>query len=254
MIIQQTPFNSIEAIIFDIDFTLAIPHNARFYDDIGNFVKKQIMLTFSISDLEFEKLNNYYTSNNNWVEKSFVDFENLRSIFHLLGLNYSNIDWEMYSTGYDICREFIDLKDPTNFFFVDEEIVCMLENYKKSKIKISALSNCPENLSRRVLRKCGINPDYFFDIYYPWLNHMASPPKVTFESKVFLEIAERLAIDPCKIISIGDNFHMDIVHAKNAGMKTCHISEKFIDSTIHYKSVLDFFVDHQKNCPILFGS
>ncbi len=242
---QEYALASIEAIVFDIDFTLVVPEDKTFYDDIGIHIQEYIMSTFSINEDQFNSINNYYIGKNNWAEKVLLDKGNLTTICKLLGIDYSLINWQMYDRAFDYLRSHTENRTTDQYFVTNPQVVEMLEHYKQSNIQILALSNCPENLSRKVLQSTGIDPEYHFDIYHPWLNTHYSPPKVTHETKIFLELAERVAKDPAKIISIGDNYSMDIYHANSAGYKTCYISPNTKPATFNCSTVLDFYDLHR---------
>lgn len=112
--------------------------------------------------------------------------------------------------------------EPAPFFIRAPDTVDHLTALR-SHVRIAAITDSPEPLSRRILSAIGLNPDTDFDLYLPWQRDDAGPPKRTRGSAPFAEIAARLGIPHDRILAIGDTPRFDLDPAARIGMKTLHL-------------------------------
>lgn len=202
---KESFFSDVDVVIFDIDNTLVKPHNPDFYRQYSEAVNRAAQVYLGVSQERAIEIANFYRDHYGGGEKVF------------LGLGDKGPD---FSILYDeMCRI-----DPSGQFYSHQEIHDLIQKLRKEGKKIVALTDSPENLSRRILAEAGFDPDNDFDLYLPFRREYG-PPKLVEGDKVFTRIASHFQVEPGRVLSIGDGYNSDIAPAQALGMKTCLVSD-----------------------------
>ena len=97
--------------------------------------------------------------------------------------------------------------------------------------KVVAITDSPENLSRRILADIGIDPDCDFDLYLPYTIDRG-PLKILEAGRIFEKVASCFEMSLTRTISIGNSYRSDIKPARRLGMKTCLVSFETRDGDV----------------------
>ena len=238
--------DEIKAIIFDIDNTLAFPTDPDFYLDIGEFVQNLTLKILGTDLNTFNLLRDYYVEvEKSYVEKMYFNINEFKKVANMLNIPLDNLEVSLYFKAFNEIKNFTNMKIPDGVFISKSNVKDLFADIRSYNIKIVALSNCPEILSRRVLSEIDINPDLDFDLYHPWYDLYLYPPKICHPKATFNKIINTLGLEPASVISVGDSLHMDILPARELGVKTAHIDTNFVDlqyiNNNTFKSVEDFW-------------
>lgn len=183
----------IKHIWFDVDGTLA-PHTDEFnqvhnqlrYQTYAHAINKP--LTEEIQQ-EFEALYKKYGSNS--------------AVFRSLGL------------ASDYWMKHFESIDKTKYYRPDEAIYGTIEKLKNI-VPISVYTNLTAEGTKETLQKLKINPD--------WMTHYLSGDDVKERKPAldgFYKMIELTGLPAKEICYVGDRVKVDILPAKEVGMKTC---------------------------------
>lgn len=101
--------------------------------------------------------------------------------------------------------------------YLFDDVIATLSELKK-KYRLALLSNGNPKSQRRKLATIDI--DDFFE--YTLISGEFSVNKP--DSLIFNHVAKQLSLDSCQCVYVGDNYQVDIVGAKNAGMQAIYIN------------------------------
>lgn len=210
---QKDMVPGIDLVIVDIDNTLVKPKDHDFYRQYGNAVNTAVSSYLGISIEEGTRVADFYRQNFGGGEMALFS-GNISRFFPEYGEHEPNIEL-LYDT---ICSI-----DPSNQF-QDDGISANLINLLRSQGKrVVAITDSPEELSRKILAYAGIKPDDDFDLYLPYTRERG-PLKILQRETVFRAVADYFEIAPDRILSIGDTYKSDIEPAEKLGMRTCLVS------------------------------
>jgi FMN phosphatase YigB (HAD superfamily) len=210
---QKDMLPGIEVVILDIDNTLVKPKDHGFYDKYSHAVNAATGMYLGVSIEEGTRVADFYRQNFGGGEMALFS-GNIGRFFPEYG---------QYEPNTEMLYELISSIDPSNQF-EDDGISAKLINLLRSQGKrVVAITDSPEELSRKILTDAGIKPDDDFDLYLPYTRERG-PLKILQREKVFSTVAEYFEIAPDRILSIGDTYKSDIEPAEKLGMRTCLVS------------------------------
>ncbi|MEK7517483.1 MAG: HAD family hydrolase [Patescibacteria group bacterium] len=215
---EKSIFDDVDVVIFDIDKTLVKPRDEGFYAQYVQAVNRAVASYLDVSLERATEIANFYRQHFGGGERALFD-GNLSTYFPELTGQEPN---------YSILYEEMCKIDPTNQFDSHSEVRESIQRLRSTGKKVVALTDSPEDLSKRVLKEAGLDPDTDFDLYLAYRPNQG-PHKLMRSKEVFREVAEYFGIAPEKVLSIGDSYATDIQPAEALGMKTCFVSEKKVD-------------------------
>ncbi len=209
---QKDSLPGIDLVIFDIDNTLVYPDNPHFYQNYSDAVERAIAKYLDIPHESALKVANFYREHYGGGEFALAG---------MIGEHFPQFGERV--PNFSILYEEMCKIDPTSRFARNEKIIQLLKLLHLQNKKIVGLTDSPEELSVRILKQVGIDPQKDFDAYIAYRKEIG-PPKMIQNGKIFKEIAVNFGISPERIISIGDSIK-DVTPSERIGMKTCLISQ-----------------------------
>ncbi len=208
---------NIQAIIFDLDNTLIDRQRAfseMLYKKLTHYIQGDI--THVINDI-------LKWDNNGTVPRLEV-FKKLVEIYHISEVSAETLDQDWSK------------ESGTTAYLFDDVLETL--NYLKPKYKLAVLSNGNKLSQRRKMSTINIG-DYLnfslisgeFDVNKP-------------DPKIFHYVAEQLNVAPENCVYVGDNYEVDILGSKNAGMQSIYINrsgspQKDVLSISQIKELID---------------
>lgn len=234
---QRDMLPGIDLVILDIDNTLVRPKDPSFYRKYSEAVNIAVSQYLDVSLEEGTRVADFYRENFSGGEVALFS-GTVGQYFPQYGERKPNIEL-LYGAMCSI--------DPSGQFMREEMIIVLIRLLRYQGKKIVALTDSPEDLSRRVLSEAGIDPDHDFDLYLPYIK-ASGPLKILQGERIFLDIAERFGAQPERTLSVGDNYKLDLQPAEKLGMKTCLVSEQTKQeySGLQVKSFQEVFKNYRK--------
>ncbi|OGM11766.1 hypothetical protein A2Z22_04295 [Candidatus Woesebacteria bacterium RBG_16_34_12] len=222
---QKDMLPGIDLVILDVDNTLVNPRNSGFYKKYSEAVNSAVSIYLNVSLEEGIKIADFYRKYYGGGERAlFAD--NLDQHFPQYGKRDVNFDL-LYNTMCTI--------DPIGQFDRDEITPEFLNLLRRQGKKVVALTDSPEDLSRKILKEVGIDPNLQFDLYITYTREKG-PQKILLGKDIFAKIAKNFGIPPSRVLSIGDTLKSDIDPAEQLGMKVCLISPRTKDDYVGLQS------------------
>ena len=224
------PLPGIEAVIFDIDDTLVNPRKSSYYRYFGLAVEEAIADYFGIDPDRAKELADMYRQNHGGGEQALFT-----------GNAHGYLGIEPRDCNFSVLYRKMSAIDCAPYYQPDDYVVWLLHYLRNAGKRIIALTDSPEDLSRKVLRIYGIDPDGDFDRYIAYRED-SGPPKLMKGQDIFEEIRRELGIPASRIISVGDSLLRDVLPAAELGMHTCWVSPEDNDNNpgIRISDIYDF--------------
>lgn len=220
---HKDPAPGIDAVIFDVDNTLAIPKDPQFYKKYGLAVENAIAKHLEIDLDRAEQIAQFYRNTYGGGEHALFS-STIQAHFP---------EFSMRSPNFDLLYDEMSQIDPSAEFEQDRALRRLLRVLRHRGKIVVALTDSPEDLSRRILSAVGLEPEKDFDLYLPYTRENG-PLKIVGGLNTFRGIADSIGVPPARILSIGDSFEKDIKPAVELGMSTCLISPQVVEN---YKGV-----------------
>lgn len=212
---QRDMLPGIDLVILDIDNTLVRPKDPNFYRKYSEAVNIAVSQYLSVSLEEGTRVADFYRENFSGGEVALFS-GTVGQHFPQYGERKPNIGL-LYDAMCSI--------DPSGQFMREEMTLAFIRLLRYQGKKIVALTDSPEDLSRRVLSEVGIDPDHDFDLYLSYTK-ASGPLKILQRDRIFSDIAERFGVQPERTLSIGDNYKLDVQPAEKLGIRTCLVSRQ----------------------------
>ena len=231
---RSSLFEDVDVVVFDIDNTLVRPHDPDFYLQYSQAVDRSVARVLDVSLEKGREVANFYREHLGGGERALFD-GNIHTYFP---------EFPPGVPDYALLYEEMCTIDPSGQFDLHERTAIFLKALRAKGKKIVALTDSPEDLSRRILSEAGLNPDVYFDLYLAYRPEHG-PQKKLQPKEVFGGIANYFDVDPEKILAVGDTFLTDIKPAQDLGMKTCLISENQVGehSGVQVRSIGELIQD-----------
>ena len=210
---QKDMLPGINLVILDIDNTLVKPIRPDFYRKYSEAVNAATADYLGVSLEEGTRVADFYRQNFGGGEMALFS-GTIGQFFPEYGEKQP--DFELL---YDAMCSI----DPAGQFKADGISAALIRLLRTQGKKVVAITDSPKDLSRRILKCAGIDPDQDFDLYLAYTKE-EGPPKILQKEKIFAQIANSFKIPPDRTLSVGDNYKSDIQPAEQLGMKTCLVS------------------------------
>lgn len=214
-IAEKSIFDDIDVVVFDIDNTVVKPRDEGFYIQYYQAVNRAVASYLGVSLERATEIANFYRQHFGGGERALFD-GNLSTHFP---------EFARREPNFGILYEEMCKIDPTNQFHSHSEIRESIQRLRASGKKVVVLTDSPEDLSRRVLKEAGLDPDADFDLYLAYSPDQG-PHKLIRPKEIFTQIVEYFGVATERVLSVGDSYTTDIQPAEELGMKTCLISEQ----------------------------
>lgn len=219
-------FNGVEIVIADIDNTLVRPKKGDFYLKYSYAVDIAVSKYLDVGLNEGTIVADFYRKRYGGGEHALF-LGNIPDYFP---------SYKKTEINYDLLYDEMIKINPVDEFGIQTNTIELLAKIKELNIKIVALTDSPEDLSRRILDDSGINPGKDFDKYIAY-GRVTGPQKIIRKDDIFREIANNLEVSPNKVLSIGDSLKTDILPPAKIGMRTLHI-----ESAESYLNLCTYFI------------
>jgi len=215
---NKSALSRVKAVIFDVDHTLAFAKDVSFFAQFGEMVEKAVRDYFDITPEQTGKVIQFYRDQYGGGEQALF-MGNIHLHFPELGLKEPN--WEIL---YDLLVQI----NPEGAFEQQEQLQKLIARLRSLRIKVVALTSSPDQLSKKILKESGYDPEKDFDLFIAY-TRLGGPPKKLKHLKIFNQVAEDLNTNPDEIIAIGDSLSQDVMPAIELGMMGCLLTDSDID-------------------------
>lgn len=215
---QKDVLPDIDLVILDIDNTLVRPVDPDFYRKYGEAVNMATSNYLGVSLDEGKRIADFYRQNYGGGEMALFS-GTIGRFFPEYGELEPNLEL-LYDTMCAI--------DHIGQFENDGVTAALIRLLRSQGKKVVAITDSPEDLSRRTLVDAGINPDQDFDLYLPYTRERG-PLKILQRGQIFSRVAEHFNVPPGRTLSVGDSLRSDIQPAEQLGMKVCLVSTQARD-------------------------
>ncbi len=227
---EPSLLDGIDAVIFDVDDTLINPKSGEFYKRFSDAVDRAVAIHYGVSIDRAKEIADYFRAHPHYGGGEHALFGDIREHFpELAG----------FDPGFIALYDEMSAVDPSGAYDSHQHIVDKIRLLQERGIKVVALTDAPEALSRKLLAEAGIDPDDVFDMYIGGSRELG-PHKLLRKEQKFIEIAQALGTPYDRILVVGDSFVKDIAPGLHLGMKGCYIGKKEItDYTGEKASTID---------------
>ena len=200
-------------IILDVDNTFVHSTDPSFYSSYSTYIEQALSLDLNVGSKTAKEIATTYREKYGGAELAF--FRNDLGD-HFPALRDQTLDPKT------LYKSMASIVVGDHFYCLDST-KDIFKRLRAAKLKLVALTDSPEEVSRKVLSRVQIEPEESFDLYVPYTLE-SGPRKSTTGSHVFAEIASKFSVPHEQVLCVGDSLHNDIIPAKAIGMKTCLVS------------------------------
>lgn len=210
---QKDMLPGIDLVILDIDNTIVKPRDPNFYKQYSDAVNVAVSQYLNVSLEKGTRVADFYRQNLGGGEVALFS-GTIDKFFPEYGEHKPNLE---------LLYDAMCFINPVNEFINDGVITALIRLLRSQGKKVVALTDSPEDLSRRVLAEVGINPDCDFDLYLAYTREHG-PHKILNKEQIFQKIADQFQTPSDRVLCVGDSYHSDIEPPLQLGMKACLIS------------------------------
>ncbi|MCL4353262.1 HAD family hydrolase, partial [Patescibacteria group bacterium] len=202
----------VDLVILDIDDTLVTSNDPTFYKQYSYAVDRATARYLGVSNERGKEIADFY-------RKQFGD-----GALAILSGTIPRYFPEFSRTDIDVSVIYDEMNtiNPTGKIESSVEAIELIQRIRDQGKRLVAVTDSPEELSRKILVEAGIDPDTIFDEYIPF-RRKVGPLKMLQGGKIFSDVAEFYRISPSRILSVGDRPSKDLLPAQRLGMKTCSV-------------------------------
>lgn len=210
---EEESFADIDLIITDVDSTLVYPSDPEFFTYFRGALHAAMAEYFGISLERTEEISAYFRREHGGAEVS---------IFR--GITHEHFpDVPVLPPDYEMVYREMSKIDPSGYFQPADEMKEAVARVRQAGIKVAALTDSPDILSRNVLAASGFVPEEDFDAFHAYTRELGPHKKVRADL-IFSEIAAEFGAPHHRVLAIGDSLKADIIPARSVHMRTVLIS------------------------------
>lgn len=211
---DRQKLSQVKAVISDVDKTLVLNNKSGFYSQYGQMIERAIAEHYQVSTEAARDIAAFYRQHYHAAEQALFMGD--------VHKYFPNVT----PKSADVAKlfELLITLDPTGFFDKQEESRSLIDQLRKRDVKVVAVTNSPDELSRKILQEAGFNPDEDFDMFLAYTRN-DGPPKIVQRGQIFSHIATTLGVKLNEVVAVGDSFVHDVQPALELGMIGCLLTE-----------------------------